>query len=256
MRQVRRLSEDAEQVTPPEAVPRHIAIIMDGNGRWARSRGLPRVAGHRAGMESVRAVVRECSRLGVGVLTLYAFSTENWRRPEREVSLLMRILREYLRREVEELDENDVRLRAIGRIAALPEAVQAELRRAEEITSGNGGLQLNLALNYGGRAELVDAVRAIAHDVLEGRLSPDDVDEGEIAARLYTAGQPDPDLLIRTSGEARLSNFLLWQSSYTEIWITPVLWPDFREEHLRQAIAEYSRRQRRFGGVEPASGKA
>ena len=234
------------------AVPRHIAVIMDGNGRWARSRGLPRVAGHRAGIESVRVVVRECSDLGVGVLTLYAFSTENWKRPAREVNMLMRILREYLRREVAELVRNDVRVRAIGRIDELPGAVCAELRHAEEATRSCGGMELNLAVNYGGRADIVDAVRSLAADAAAGKLQPEDIDDDDVAARLQTAGQPDPELLIRTSGEARLSNFLLWQLSYAEMVVTPILWPDFRAEQLREAIREFGRRHRRLGGVQTA----
>ncbi|HID10443.1 MAG TPA: isoprenyl transferase [Candidatus Latescibacteria bacterium] len=224
-------------------LPRHIAIIMDGNGRWARMRGLDRIEGHRAGRESVRDVVRACGELGIEVLTLYAFSVENWRRPRREVWALMRLLRDTLYEEVEELDRNNVRLIAIGRLDELPKTSREALFWAMKRTKDNTGLMLNLALNYGGRVEIVDAVRRI----LEGGYRPEDVDEAVFSAHLYTAGLPDPDLLIRTSGELRVSNFLLWQMAYTEIWVTDVLWPDFRRKHLYQAIEAYQRRERRFG---------
>ena len=224
-------------------LPRHIAIIMDGNGRWARMRGLDRIEGHKAGRESVRDIVRACGELGIEVLTLYAFSVENWRRPRREVWALMRLLRDALYEEIEELDRNNVRLMAIGRLDGLPKASREALFWAMKRTEDNTGLVLNLALNYGGRVEIVDAVRRI----LEEGYKPEDVDEAVFSAHLYTAGLPDPDLLIRTSGELRVSNFLLWQMAYTEIWVTDVLWPDFRREHLYQAIEAYQQRERRFG---------
>ncbi|MBI5395416.1 MAG: isoprenyl transferase [Verrucomicrobia bacterium] len=233
-------------------IPRHVAIIMDGNGRWARERGLSRIEGHRAGAESVRAIVRAAGEAGVEFLTLYAFSLENWVRPRAETSALMRLLTHYLRREVAELDKNNVRLEAIGRLDDLPKVAQRELEEARRATAKNTGLTLILALSYGGRAEIVDAVRGIVADAHAGRLKPEQVDEKAISSRLYTARYPDPDLLIRTSGEMRLSNFLLWQMSYTEMWITPMLWPDFRKPEFMRAIEDYSKRQRRFGGVEPA----
>ncbi len=232
-------------------IPRHIAIIMDGNGRWARERGLPRIEGHRAGAESVRKIVRAAGEAGVEFLTLYAFSIENWRRPRVETAALMRLLTHYLRREVAELNRNNVRLQAIGRLQDLPKSAQAGLAAARRATARNTGLQLILALSYGGRTELVDAMQAMAREVQAGRLKPAQINEPVISAHLYTAGYPDPDLLIRTSGEMRLSNFLLWQTSYTEIWITPTLWPDFRKPEFLKAIQDYSNRQRRFGGGEP-----
>jgi undecaprenyl diphosphate synthase len=224
-------------------IPQHIAIIMDGNGRWARQRHLPRIFGHRAGIRSVREVVRACGELGVRVLTLYAFSSENWARPDTEVRALMRLLEEYLQRELPELQKNNVRLRAMGHLEALPDSARRQLKRAIEATAANQGLTLNLALNYGGRREIVDACnRALAKHVAK-------LDEAELARNLYTADYPDPDLLIRTSGEIRLSNFLLWQLAYTEIHITSIPWPDFRREHLYRAIIDYQHRERRFGGV-------
>jgi len=235
--------EIQERIKAKGNLPRHIAIIMDGNGRWARMRGLERIEGHRAGRESVRDVVRACGELGIEVLTLYAFSVENWRRPRREVWALMRLLRDTLYEEVDELDRNNVKLMAIGRLEGLPKASREALFWAMERTKDNTGLVLNLALNYGGRVEIVDAVRRI----LEKGYRPEEVDEKVISAHLYTAGLPDPDLLIRTSGELRVSNFLLWQMAYTEIWVTDVLWPDFRRQHLYQAIEAYQRRERRFG---------
>jgi undecaprenyl diphosphate synthase len=228
-------------------LPRHVAIIMDGNGRWARSRRLPRVAGHRAGIDAVRDTVESSARLGLEVLTLYAFSQENWKRPRSEVDTLMGLLQEYLRKELRTLTDNDIRFKVIGRMADLAPAVQDELRSAAEATAANRGLVFNIALSYGGRAEIVDACRVLLRD----GVSPDEVDEAAIATRLYTAGQPDPDLLIRTSGELRVSNFLLWQIAYAEIWVTPTLWPDFRRRHLFEAILDYQRRERRFGGVHP-----
>ncbi|MBI4054601.1 MAG: isoprenyl transferase [Elusimicrobia bacterium] len=227
----------------PQRLPRHIAVIMDGNGRWAQERHLPRLAGHRAGVESVREAVRTCARLGIPVLTLYAFSTENWKRPPEEIQELMRLLGYVLDREVEELHANGVRLKTIGRIAELPEFVQTKLRAAAERLKDNSALLLNLALNYGGRQEILDAVCAARDAGLET------LDEAALSRHLYTAGLPDPDLLIRTSGEMRLSNFLLWQIAYAELYVTPVHWPDFRRKDLLEAIAQYQRRCRRFGGV-------
>lgn len=229
------------------SLPRHIAVIMDGDGRWARKRGLPRTAGHRAGRESVRDVVRACGELGVDVLTLYTFSTENWNRPKSEVLTLMRLLRESLRDEMSELQSNNVKLTAIGRTDRLPISSRIALNAAVAQTSTNTGLTLNLALNYGGRAEIIDAVRGLAGDLACGKLRIEDIDEEFFRNYLYTASLPDPDLLIRTSGEMRLSNFLLWQMAYTEIWVTDVLWPDFRREHLYEGIRSYQARERRFG---------
>jgi undecaprenyl diphosphate synthase len=231
-------------------VPRHIAIIMDGNGRWAKARGVPRLMGHRAGRESVREAVRGCVALGVEILTLYTFSIENWNRPRREVEALMRILRETLRAEREELRSNGVRLQVIGRREDLPAAVRDVLRETEDELAGSRALLLNLALSYSGRAEIVDAVRRILADHRRGGLDPARIDEAFIASYLYTAGLPDPDLLIRTSGEMRLSNFMLWQAAYTEMWITDTLWPDFRRRHLYEAVADFQKRERRFGRVD------
>jgi undecaprenyl diphosphate synthase len=228
-------------------LPRHVAVIMDGNGRWAKARGVPRLFGHRAGRESVREVVRGCAALGMEVLTLYTFSTENWSRPAREVSALMGLLRETLRGECEELKANNVRLQVIGRLDDLPAAVRRAIDETQERLASCTGMLLNLAISYSGRAELVDAVRRMVAGE-GGRLRPGDVDEELVGSFLYTAGLPDPDLLIRTSGEQRISNFMLWQLAYTELWITDTLWPDFRRRHLFQAVAEYQRRDRRFGG--------
>ncbi|MCB9675421.1 MAG: isoprenyl transferase [Alphaproteobacteria bacterium] len=227
--------------------PRHIAIIMDGNGRWAQSRGLDRVKGHEAGADTVRRIVRACGERGVEALTLYSFSTENWRRPELEVQALMALLARYLEEEADELMLNKVRLRGIGQTERLPRHVQMLLEQVTAYTAKNKGMWLNLALSYGGRAEIVRAVRDIARDVKAGALEPDAIDEADIAKRLYMADLPDPDLMIRTSGEYRLSNFLLWQLAYAELWVTDVLWPDFEIEHLDQAIASFEHRERRFG---------
>jgi undecaprenyl diphosphate synthase len=231
-----------------ERLPAHVAIIMDGNGRWAEQRRLPRVEGHRAGIESVRSVVEASARLGIEVLTLYAFSMENWKRPRTEINTLMMLLKRYVRLELETLLKNDIRFRVIGRQDQLRADVQQELRAAMERTAANGGMQFNIALNYGGRAEIVDAVRHL----MEAGVAPCDVDERRIADFLYTAGQPDPDLLIRTSGEMRISNFLLWQIAYAEIWVTDTLWPDFRRRDLLEAIVAYQKRERRYGGIKPA----
>ncbi len=233
----------------PQRLPRHIAIIMDGNGRWARERYLPRVAGHKAGVSSVRETVESCARLGIEALTLYAFSTENWKRPALEVQTLWRLLRIYLKSELSTLMDNGVRLETIGRIEDLPSAARQELERVRQLTASNTGLRLNLALNYSGRTELVDAMRAIAST----GLAPALIDEDTISAHLYTAGLPEPDLLIRTSGEMRISNFLLWQIAYTELHVCPVFWPDFRTKHLLAAIVDFQNRERRFGGVGPAA---
>jgi undecaprenyl diphosphate synthase len=238
----------------PLRLPRHIAIIMDGNGRWAHRKSLPRIAGHRAGVGPVRMTVETCARLGIETLTLYAFSVENWKRPLHEVEALWRLLRIYLRKELPKLMRNRIRLNPIGRPDGLPAKVRAELEAAALETSGNGGLCVNLAINYGGRAELVDAVNAILDEARrEGGLSKLEVDEETIAAHLYTAGQDDPDLLVRTSGELRISNFLLWQVAYAEIYVTETFWPDFSRTDLLRAIVEYQKRDRRFGGLTPAA---
>jgi undecaprenyl diphosphate synthase len=228
-----------------ERLPAHIAVIMDGNGRWAKRRHLPRVAGHRAGVEAVRATVETCARLGIEALTLYAFSVENWKRPAAEVSTLMLLLKRYLRSELNTLLRNDIRFNVVGRMEDLARDVQQELRDAEEKTSRNRGMLFNIALNYGGRAEIVEAAKKL----IAAGVGPDDVDEAAFANQLYTAGQPDPDLLIRTSGEMRVSKFLLWQIAYAEIWVTDTLWPDFRKRHLLEAILAYQKRERRYGGI-------
>ena len=240
----------AEALRAQGNVPRHVAIIMDGNGRWAQARGVPRLMGHRAGRESVREVVKGCVALGVEVLTLYTFSTENWKRPRREVAALMGILRQTLRAERRELRANDVRLRVIGRLEDLPPEVRSAIRETEAELAGCRGMLLNLALSYSGRAELVDAVRRLVEERASVAVPPARVDEELVASYLYTAGLPDPDLLIRTSGEMRLSNFMLWQLAYTELWITETLWPDFRRRHLYQAVADFQGRERRFGRVD------
>jgi undecaprenyl diphosphate synthase len=230
-------------------LPRHIAIIMDGNGRWAQRRGLPRIMGHRQGIRSVRAVVEEGCRLGLEQLTLYCFSVENWKRPDRELKFLMRLLRHFLVVERAELMDQNVQVRMIGRREGLPAEVLTEFDRTVEMTAENTGMVLCLAVNYGGRTEIGDAARRLAEDVRDGRIDPSQVDEGVFSSYLYTAGMSDPDLLIRTAGEIRISNFLLWQISYTELWVTPTLWPDFREGDLLQACRDYARRERKFGGL-------
>ncbi|HEX6990000.1 MAG TPA: isoprenyl transferase [Bacillota bacterium] len=231
------------------ALPRHVAIIMDGNGRWAHQRGLPRIAGHRASVEAVRDVVRFAGELGLEVLTLYAFSTENWKRPRPEVDALMDLLVDHVHSDLDELHANDVQVRVIGRVDELPAAPRAAVQRAMDRTAQNRGLRLVLALNYGGRRELADACARLAARVAAGELRPGDIDEGTVSEALYTAGLPDPDLLIRTSGELRISNFLLWQLAYTEFWVTDVCWPDFRRQHLAEALEAFQRRDRRFGGL-------
>ena len=241
------------QAIDPARLPAHIAIIMDGNGRWANRRRLPRIAGHKAGIGPVRCSVETCARLGIKVLTLYAFSVENWKRPRHEVQTLWRLLRYYLRRELPDLQKNDIRLQAIGRLDALPPQVRRELDAAVEATAQNRGLLVNLAINYGGRAEIVDAVNAILDMArLEGSIDSLRLDEDLIATSLYTSSCPDPDLLIRTSGEMRISNFLLWQIAYAELYVTDTLWPDFTRTDLLQAVLEYQKRDRRYGGLSAA----
>lgn len=230
-------------------LPRHVAIIMDGNGRWAARRGMPRSFGHRAGVESLREVVRVASELGIGFLTVYAFSTENWKRPQEEVNILMDLLVEYLHKELEELHSNNVNIRAIGKVEDLPLSARDAVAMASEKTRNNTGLILNVALNYGGRTELVEAIKSIGLDVARGIIDPEKIDQNTIAGRLYTAGQPDPDLLIRPSGDYRVSNFLLWQLAYTEFWLTEAMWPEFRRIHFLQALVDFQNRKRRFGGL-------
>jgi undecaprenyl diphosphate synthase len=230
-------------------LPTHIAIIMDGNGRWAKERHLPRVEGHRNGVESVRATVRACGEIGVKYLTLYAFSVENWNRPKDEVDTLMKYLARYLKNEIGELNRNNVKLEVIGQIYRLPEFVQEQLKKTQAALAKNNGLTLVLALSYGGRTEIVEAVRSIAEKAKQGKLEPAEINEQVISQHLYTRHTPDPDLLIRTSGEMRVSNFLLWQISYSELVVTQTLWPDFRKPQLFAAIEEYARRHRRFGAV-------
>jgi undecaprenyl diphosphate synthase len=224
-----------------------VAVIMDGNGRWAQRRGLRRIKGHLVGVESVRAVVREARKLGIAYLTLFAFSEENWQRPALEIRVLMGLLRRYLHRELSEMQENQIALKAIGNLQHLPEAVQRDLAATAAATAQGAQMVLTLALSYGGRSEIVQAAQALAREVQAGRLQPEEIDAALFARCLYTAEMPDPDLLIRTSGECRLSNFLLWQSAYTELYITDTLWPDFREEEFHQALEAYRQRDRRFG---------
>jgi undecaprenyl diphosphate synthase len=228
-----------------DRLPAHVAIIMDGNGRWAAQRHLPRVEGHRAGIDAVRDSVETAARLGINVLTLYAFSIENWKRPPTEVGTLMRLLKRYLRSELNTLLRNDIRFRVIGRMEELSPDIQEELNVAIERTASGSGMLFNIALNYGGRAEIVDAARR----AIEAGIRPEDLDEQRFASFLYTAGQPDPDLLIRTSGEMRVSNYLLWQIAYSEIYVTDTLWPDFRRRHLFEAVLAYQKRERRYGGI-------
>jgi undecaprenyl diphosphate synthase len=232
-----------------ERLPSHVAMIMDGNGRWAAQRHLPRVEGHRAGIDSVRDVVETSARLGIDVLTLYAFSMENWKRPRAEVNTLMMLLKRYIRLEIGALHKNNIRFRVIGRTDDLAPDVQAELELGIRRTETNTGMLFNIALNYGGRAEIVDAARR----AIAAGIAPDALDERQFGEFLYTAGQPDPDLLIRTSGEMRVSNFLLWQIAYAEIWVTDTLWPDFRRRDLLQAIVAYQKRDRRYGGIKPSA---
>jgi undecaprenyl diphosphate synthase len=231
-------------------LPKHVAIIMDGNGRWARLRGLPRIAGHREGIASVRDAVTLCRELGIQVLTIYAFSAENWKRPELEVNTLMRFLEEYLQRELKTLMDNGIRFQTIGQVHRLPLSVRRWIDKVVQETASNRAMTLNIALSYGGRAEIVEAVKQILREAGEGRLSPEDLNEELFSRYLYTSRLPDPDLMIRTSGEARISNFLLYQMAYTELYFTQTLWPDFRRRELLEAFLNYQRRERRFGMVE------
>ena len=253
-------SESPMTMTAPELdhnnLPRHVAIIMDGNGRWAEQRGMPRAMGHKAGVESVREIVEAAGELRMTALTLYAFSTENWQRPALEVQALMALLRAYLESQLTPMLEKGVRLRCSGEIERLPRDVQELLTKAIDKTATNRGLILNLALSYGGRSELVRAARMLSQQCVAGRLTPETITEERLSEQLYTAGLPDPDLLIRTGGEARLSNFLLWQTSYSELYFTPILWPDFRKAQFHAALADYQGRQRRFGktGAQVAAG--
>ena len=232
----------------PKNIPQHVAIIMDGNGRWARSRGLPKIAGHRAGVKSAEEAVRAAGELGIKVLTLYTFSTENWKRPRREIDALFGLLEEYLDKEEDKFNKNNIKFSVIGNIEGLPESVRKKLKKVIASTKNNTGLTLNLALNYGSRDEIVNAARNIAKDVLAGSLAAEKIDDNLFSSYLYTKDLPDPDLLIRTSGEFRVSNFLLWQISYAELHITKKLWPDFKKQDLEKAVAEYQKRERRFGG--------
>ncbi len=245
------MSSHLPQLSPPAkaTLPAHVAIIMDGNGRWAKQRHLPRVEGHRNGVESVRAVVRAAGEARIKYLTLYAFSVENWNRPKDEVDTLMKYLARFLKGEIGELNRNNVRLEVIGQIYRLPEFVQDQLQKTQAALARNNGLTLILALSYGGRTEIVEAVRSIAAKVKQGQLEPAEITEKVFAEHLYTGRWPDPDLLIRTSGELRVSNFLLWQISYSELVVTPTLWPDFRRPQFFEALEEYARRHRRFGSV-------
>lgn len=237
-------------------LPRHIAIIMDGNGRWARVRGLPRIAGHREGINSVREIVTCCREIGIKVLTIYAFSAENWKRPELEVNALMMFLEEYLQKELKTLMDNNIRFITIGQTDKLPGSVQKWIRKVVKETENNGAMILNIALSYGGRTEIVDAIKDIAKDAIDGKVSPGDIDIGLISNYLYTSDLPDPDLMIRTSGETRISNFLLWQIAYAELYFTKTLWPDFRRHDLLLAILDYQQRERRFGMVEEQISRA
>ena len=236
----------------PKRLPQHVAIIMDGNGRWAGRRHLPRIAGHRAGVKTAREVIETCARLHLPCLTLYAFSLENWRRPEAEVDFLMRLLREYLKRELPSLQKNNIQMRFIGRQSELPQGVQSDIGDAMRLTAQNTGMKLVVALNYGGRAELADALNALLQQARAGNLPDFRADEQSISDHLYTAGLPDPDLLIRTSGEMRVSNFLLWQIAYAEIYVTETLWPDFSRARLLEALVDYQKRERRYGGLGPS----
>ncbi|SHJ67671.1 Undecaprenyl pyrophosphate synthetase [Rubritalea squalenifaciens DSM 18772] len=251
MSQTKSMPTDSSiQVTPsPLQVPEHVAIIMDGNGRWANQRGLPRAAGHRAGAESVRRAVEACKRYHIKYLTLYAFSSENWKRPESEIKALMSLLQRFLKEKTKEMVKQNVRLRTIGRIDMLPEDTRKQLDKALKQTENNTELTVTLALSYGSREEIVDATKAIAKDVAGGKLDPDTIDNATFKNYLYAPDQPDPDLLIRTSGELRLSNFLLWQLSYAEIFVLDKFWPDFNEEDMHAAVQEYSKRHRRFGAI-------
>lgn len=241
--------ERLQRMIRPERLPKHIAIIMDGNGRWALRRGLPRLAGHRQGVEALREITRACGEIGIEILTVYAFSTENWERPREEVNYLLGLLDELLEKELPELHARGVKVRIIGRRSTLSPSLVQKIQAAEALTAANNKLMLNVGFNYGGRAEIVDAVKRAVTLARAGQLHEDDVDEAWLAQAVYTAGIPDPDLLIRTGGEARVSNFLLWQLAYTEIWFTPVCWPDFGRLHLLEAIVDFQQRERKFGRV-------
>ena len=233
----------------PNQLPRHIAIIMDGNGRWAKARNLPRIEGHRRGVKTVRLIVEDCSRLGIEQLTLYCLSSENWKRPKKELNLLMHLLKQYVIEERSEILRQNIRFSIIGRRNGLGESVLKEVQKTIDGSCDNDGMRLCLALNYGSRSEMVDAIKEIARKTARGELPPDEVTEEVVSAHLYTAGMPDPDLVIRTAGEMRLSNFLLWQISYAELWVTQNYWPDFREKDLTEALRDYASRDRRFGGL-------
>lgn len=233
----------------PARLPQHVAVIMDGNGRWAKERGLPRIEGHRRGVKSVRATIEECCRLGIGQLTMYCLSVENWKRPQAELDFLMKLLHQYLLEERAEIMEQNIRFAVIGRREGLPARVLREIDENIRVSRDNTGMVLSLAINYGGRTELVDAVRSLAEQARQGTLDPDSIDETTLNDALYTAGMPDPDLLIRTAGEMRVSNFLLWQISYAELWVTEQCWPDFNAVTLHQALRDYAGRERRFGGL-------
>ena len=232
-----------------ERIPEHIGIIMDGNGRWAKAKGYPRTLGHKAGVETIRRVLKEAQRLGVKYITLYAFSTENWKRPKEEVGALMKLLVQYFRSELNELHENGVVVNTIGDISKLPKECIKEIEIAKEKTKNNTGIVMNLALNYGGRDEIVRSVKSLVKDAVEGKILPEEIDEKSIERYLYTAKMPDPDMIIRPSGEQRLSNFLLWQCAYSEFWYSDINWPDFTEQDLRKAIFDFQNRDRRFGGI-------
>ncbi|MFD1953785.1 isoprenyl transferase [Paenibacillus thailandensis] len=242
-------SKQSAEPASTDNIPQHVAIIMDGNGRWAKNRGLPRVAGHHSGMKAVKRVTMAADRLGVKYLTLYAFSTENWKRPKAEVDYLMKLPQEFLEIELAELVQNNVQVRMMGYSQQLPSHTLQAVEEAVRQTAGNTGLVLNFALNYGSRMEMLEAVKQIADEVRNGQMSVEDIDENAMSSRLLTGGLPDPDLLIRTSGEIRLSNFMLWQLAYSEMWFTDVYWPEFTEEHFHEAIKEYQRRARRYGGL-------
>lgn len=238
------LNKDVERV-----LPKHIAIIMDGNGRWAKKRGLPRSAGHTAGAATFKTIARYCNKIGIKYLTVYAFSTENWRRPKQEVDAIMELLRENLKDALKNFREENIRLRFIGDLSPLDEELKELAKESEESSRSVTGLVVNLAVNYGGRQELLNTARMLARQVEAGLIKPDDIDESMFNRFIYTAGQPDPDLIIRPSGELRLSNFMLWQSAYSELWFSDILWPDFKPEHLEKAIDDYNLRSRRFGGI-------
>lgn len=244
------VEREASPAVDPQRLPAHVAVIMDGNGRWAEAQGLPRTAGHRAGIEAVRSVITAARELGIGTLTLFAFSTENWSRPALEVDFLMSLPQLFLEKELSDLERRNVRVTAVGRLSELPVSTLRAVERAMERTRNNSGLRVNFAINYGGRAELVDVARRLAERAVQKKLDPSQIDEQTFADCLYTRGIPDPDLLIRPSGELRISNFLLWQLAYAELWFSPVLWPDFRQEHFLAAISEYQNRKRRFGRIQ------